>query len=349
MRFIKKEHKKFNKASYNDFILGGDIGATNTHLGIFGVNGNSADLITSFDFLNKELISVYDAISFVVNFADKNYKLKIKKASFGIAGALSSGKDSAIMTNIDWKISKKYLIKNTGLKEVILINDFEAVGYAISSLKKSDVLIVKNAKKVQKAPILAIGAGTGLGKVILLYDNNKKSYFPVASEGGNTDFAAQDAEDFKLMGYIKSKTKSNASYEDVLSGNGLVNIYSFIKKEKKFKQTKYTKEIDKSKTKPELISKYRIKDKTCKETFRIFKKAYARFARNFALDILPYGGIYIAGGIAPKNKEIFDKEFNRIFMQNHKLSHVLKKIPIYLILNLNVGLIGAGMAGTKLK
>ncbi len=348
MQFLKKEHKKFSKSSYPKFILGGDIGATNTHLGIFGVKNKSADLIASFHFRNKDLSSVYEAINFALNLIKKDYKIKIENASLGIAGALSPEKDIAKMTNIKWSISKKELMKKLKLKKIILINDFEAVGYAINSLKKSDVSIVKTAKRVQKAPILAIGAGTGLGKVILLYDKNKDSYFPVSSEAGNSDFAAQDNGDFELIKFMRQKMKENISYEDFLSGRGIVNVFNFVRNGKRFKETAYTKEINGSKIKPELISKYRKIDSTCRETFRIFRKIYAGFARNFALDALPYGGIYIAGGIAPKNREIFDKEFVKMFEQNNKLSHVLKKIPIYLVLSLNAGLIGAGVAGADM-
>ncbi|HLC61779.1 MAG TPA: glucokinase [Candidatus Nanoarchaeia archaeon] len=349
MQFLKKEHKKLSKSSYSGFILGGDIGATNTHLGIFGVKNKSADLIISYHFKNKDLSSVYEAINFVLNLIKKNYKIKIENASLGIAGALSPKKDIAKMTNIKWSISKKELMQKTKLKKIILINDFEAIGYAINSLKKGNVSVVKTAKRVRKAPILVIGAGTGLGKVILLHDKNKDSYFPVSSEAGNGDFAAQDDEDFELIKFMRQEMKGNISYEDFLSGRGIINIYNCVKKEKRFKETACTKEINESKIKPELISKYRKIDGTCKETFRIFKKIYAGFARNSALDVLPYGGIYIAGGIAPKNKEIFDREFVKMFGQNNKLSHVLNKISIYLVRNLNVGLIGAGAAGTGIK
>lgn len=348
MQFLKKEHKKFSKISYSKFILGGDIGATNTHLGMFGVINKSADLIVSFHFKNKDMNSAYEAINFVLNLIKSDYKIKIENASLGIAGALSPRKETAKMTNLVWEISKKELMRKTKLKKIILMNDFEAVGYAVNSLGKNDVAAIKNAKKIQKAPILVIGAGTGLGKAILLYDKNKDSYFPVSSESGNSDFAAQDDEDFKLIRFMRQKMKGNISYEDFLSGKGIINIFNFIRNGKRFKETAYTKEISRSKTKPELISGYRKIDGICRETFRIFKKIYAGFARNFALDALPYGGIYIAGGIAPKNREIFDKEFVKMFVQNNKLSHVLKKIPIYIVLNPNVGLIGAGIAGADM-
>ena len=348
MQFLKKEHKKFSKSSYREFILGGDIGATNTHLGMFGVKNKSADLIVSFHFRNKDLSSVYEAINFVIDLIKKNYKIKIESASLGIAGALSPEKDVAKMTNINWSISKIGLKGKAKLKKINLINDFEAIGYAINSLKKGDISIIKAARKVQKATILVIGAGTGLGKVLMLYDKNKDFYFPVSSEAGNSDFAAQDNEDFALIRFMSQKMKGNISYEDFLSGRGIVSIFNFVRNGKRFKGTAITKEINKSKTKPELISKYRKTDSACMETFRIFRKIFAGFSRNSALDALPYGGIYIAGGIAPKNKEIFNKEFVKMFEQNNKLSHVLKKIPIYLVLNLNVGLIGAGAAGADM-
>ena len=134
---------------------------------------------------------------------------------------------------------------------------------------------------------------------------------------------------------------------DVLSGEGLENIYAFLRRGKRFEETVFTKEIDKSKNKPELISKYRKVDKTCKETFGIFKIAYAKFAKNMALDALALGGVYIAGGIAPKNTDIFDREFIKIFEESHKMRHVLRKIPVYLITNCDVGLLGAGFAGAK--
>ena len=120
-----------------------------------------------------------------------------------------------------------------------------------------------------------------------------------------------------------------------------------MRKSKKSPTTKYTREINKNNYSPELISKYKKIDKTCKETLNIFKIIYAKFAKNFAIDILAYGGVYIAGGIAPKNKDIFDKEFIKAFENNYKLKYVLKKIPIYLVLNYNVGLLGSGFAGAK--
>ncbi len=347
MQFIKEQHKNFNRSAYKSFILGGDIGGTNCNLGIFGVKSKSSELLVFFHFNSKDLNNLYSPINEALNCIKKNYGVKIIKACLGIAGAVSHKRDYVHLTNAKLDISTIELKKKTPLKKIMLVNDFEAVGYGINVLTKNDVKTIKKAEKIPKAPVVVIGAGTGLGKATLLYNEDKGMYVPVPSESHDSDFPAQNEIQLQLVNFIKRYRKIKVvSNGDILSGEGLENIYHFLRR--KFKETKFTKEIDKAKNKPELISKYRKVDKTCKAAFEIFKMAYARFAKNMALDGLALGGVYIAGGIAPKNKEIFDKEFIKIFEESHKMMHILKKIPIYLIINRDAGLLGAGFAGSRL-
>ena len=347
MQFIKREYKKFNKKSYDYLILGGDIGGTNCNLGIFGIKNKSSRLLIFFHFNSKDLKNLYSPINEALNYIKKNYGVKIIKACLGIAGAVSHERDYVHLTNAKLDISTKELLRKTQLKKVLLMNDFEALGYGINIISKNDIKTIKKAKKIPKAPVVVLGAGTGLGKTLLIYDNNKNMYVPIPSEAHHSDFPVQNKIELELVNFIKRYRKIKVvSNGDILSGEGLENIYHFLRR--KFKETKFTKEIDKAKNKPESISKYRKVDKTCKAVFEIFKTAYARFAKNMALDGLALGGVYIAGGIAPKNKEIFDKEFIKIFEESHKMGHILKKIPIYLIINYDVGLLGAGFAGSRL-
>lgn len=341
--FSFKKYRNFKTDDYSYFVLGGDIGGTNTALGIFGIRKNAASLLLSFHFKSKELNGLSYAVNEALNYVQENYKLKVSKACFAVAGYLSPDKKTAKVTNVKWGVKIKDLFKKTKLKKISIINDFEAIGYGLFMLSNKDFKVIKKAKKVDKAPILIIGAGTGLGKAVLIYDGHSKSYIPMPSEAGHTDFAAQTQMEMDLARFIKKykKIRQTVSYEQVLSGQGLINIYMFLRKSGKFKETKFTKEIDTS-LKPELISKYRKIDKTCKKAFEIFKLIYAKFARNFALDCLAWGGVYIAGGIAPKNMEIFDREFIKIFSQSHKMDYILRKAPVYLVLNHNAGLLGAG-------
>ena len=341
---------KFKKSDYKSYFLAGDIGGTNSTLGIFGIKKGIAGLIVSFKFKSNEMKSPVNAVNEVLNYSKKNYKIQIKKACFGVAGIVSADGKNADITKLKWKLSSRDISKKTGLSQIIFINDFQAAGYGINAIKRKQFAIIKKGKKFPESNIIVIGAGTGLGKSLLVFDKQKKFYKPIASEAGHADFPAQTEEEFKLADFIKKykKTKQDISYEQVLSGNGLSNIYLFLRKSGKFMDTNCTKEIDKSFFAPELISKYRKTDGTCRAAFKIFKRNYAKFARDMAIDGLSFGGVYISGGIAPKNREIFDGQFIKIFEQSYGRAHILKKMPIYLILDCNLGLIGAGFAGAKL-
>src|SRR3989338_6887072 len=239
--------------------------------------------------------------------------------------------------------------KNTKLKKIFLMNDFEAVGYGINLLEKKDIKTIKSARKVQKAPIVVIGPGTGIGKATLVFNEEKKLYVPMPSEVGHSDFAAQDKFDMELIDFIKKtkKIKESISYDELVAGHGLSSIYLFLKKVKKFNDSKFSKEIENSDYSPEIISKYRNHDKTCSITFKIYKNYFARLAKNCALDAIPLGGLYFVGNISNINKEIFDKEFVKAFESNYRVKELLKKTPIYLVLNTNIGLLGAGFFCAK--
>jgi glucokinase len=218
------------------------------------------------------------------------------------------------------------------------MNDFEAIGYGINLLKKKDFLIInkKISNKIKNQTKAVIGAGTGLGKAILNYDECFNCYVPIASEGGHADFPVYDLEELKLINFIKKIKKINqVSWEDLLSGKGLESIYFYLKKNKKS---------------AEEISKHRKTDKTYKKTFELFTRFYARAVKNFTLETLALGGVYIAGGIAAKNSDIFKSQtFLKEYKNNYKLKNVLVNIPVYVILNQNIGLYGSAFAAIYRK
>ena len=343
-----KRINNFKKSSFGYLLLGMDIGATSTRAGIFGVKGKKPKLLCYSKAKSGKSSSLIRLIGEAADYADKNYKSPLKKACIGVAGMVSKERDYAEMTNLNLRLDRRALMKSTKLREILLLNDFEAIGYSINILSGNSLIPIKKSDKIANAPVVAIGAGTGLGKTTLLYSHELKHYVPVPSEAGHSDFAAQEKEEINLVNFIKQNEKiRNVSYEDVLSGRGLARIYAFLNS-KGIKSAKYAKEINKAKNKPELISKYRKADAACKKTFQIFAGIYAKFARNCAVDAMPCGGIYIAGGIAQKNTEIFNKNFIKAFEANKKMKSLLKKIPIYLICNENAGLMGAAFAGAKL-
>jgi len=345
MQFEIKNYREFNRKDFRYFLLAGDIGGTNTRLGLFGI-GDNPQLLTSLHFKSQELTSLPSAINKAIEFFYKTYKLNLTKASIAAAGPVSADREKIHITNVKWGISKSDLLKKTGLRKILLLNDFEAVGYGINTISTKDVKTIKRAKKMPNAPIVLIGAGTGLGKTTLIFDIHSQSYAPIPSESGHNDFPAENGKEFKIINFIRKREnlKNFVSFEHFLSGHGLIDIYYFLRKSGRFKQTMCAQEIDSSKSRAEIISKCRKADETCKETFNIFRDAYARFARSCALDSLAYGGVYITGKIAVNNREIFGSKFIKSFKQNYKLSYLLKRIPIFLILNYNIGMLGAAFA-----
>jgi glucokinase len=353
---IVKEHvENFDKKQYESFVFGADLGGTNTKISVAGLNKNSLELIFSLYFKTSEITSFSSILLECLNIAKSKFDIEILNGCISAAGVVSEDKKHVSLTNQIMTVNIDELIIKTGLKSILLINDFEAVGYGINLLdfeNEKEVYTIRNnlininSKKTRAV----IGAGTGLGKSILVYDEEHNFYNPISSEGGHCDFPIYNEFDRELVNYIKNKRSivKPLTYDELLSGRGIEIIYQFLKEKYLKKITKYTKEIDISKDKPPLISKYKNLDDTCKKVLSIFTIFYARCAKNFVLDSLATGGLFLAGGIASKNKEIFNsKKFFNEFENVYQYSPLLKKIPLFVILDENIGLKGACFAALK--
>ena len=302
-------------------------------------------------FRTIELSTLEPAILQIINYAKESYGIKLKNACIGAAGVVSPNQDYVKLTNANWEINTKDLIKNTTLDSAFIINDFEAIGYGtniidINNSEEVNIIRSFNNYNVGKTKAI-IGAGTGLGKSILIYDEQLKIYKPIPCEGGHADFPIRNNFELELINFIKDFRNITQPIinEELVSGRGLENIYRFLKQSEKFKETKYSMEIENSTDIAEAISKYKIVDDLCSETFKLFTKFYSRCAKNFVLDSLATGGLYIAGGIAQKNQEIFSTEiFLKEFDNVYRYSKYLKEIPIYIILDYDISLKGACFA-----
>lgn len=334
------------KGKYKSFVIGADIGATKSNIAVFGVN-KKLELIFHYKFYSSSLKGIIEPLKVVLDYTRKEYKIKISNCCLAVAGPIVNGVNKKL-TNQPWGVNPKEVIKKTSLKKVRLLNDFEAIGYGIELLEEKDLIELKKGKQIKNATRALIGAGTGLGEGILKFEND--SYIPMPSEGGHTDFAQYNKEEFKLAEFLKEKvTKGKPiDYEEVLSGRGLLNLYNFYRK-----LSKITRLIDKAsiKEKPPLISKNSNKDPACKKAMELFIRFYARASKNLALTTLPLGGLYIGGGIAPyiisqlKNSD-FTKEFTNIAPPD--LRKLLQQIPVYIIKRYDVSVYGAANVARKL-
>jgi len=349
---VKVFNEDMLKERFSSYVLGVDIGGTNTNLGIAGIKNSKPILLFSLNYNSQELDSLVPAIENTLSYAKENYDITVDFACIGAPGVISTSNDYAELTNLEWHVSSEEIIEHTYLHSVSIINDFVAVGYGINLLdlnNRKDIVQIRNAKNnVDLLDTKAIiGAGTGLGKSILIYDKKNNAYIPIPSEGGHADLPLQINLELQMAKFIKKLRgiQRPITYEEVLSGRGIEAIYLFLRQLDEFQETKYTKEIDEADDKTPLISKYRYLDETCKETFYFFTIFYARCAKNFVLDSLARGGLYIAGGIAEKNRDIFEsKDFIEEFELVYRKNEIIKDIPIYLIINYDVSLYGACFA-----
>ncbi|BAT51116.1 glucokinase [Nostoc sp. NIES-3756] len=338
-------------------LLAGDIGGTKTILRLVEIS-DSSELATIFEetYHSGDFL---DLVPMVQQFLAKANTPTPQKACFAIAGPVVN--NTAKLTNLVWFLDTERLAQELGIPLISLINDFAAVGYGIFGLGKQDLLTLQVGKPKPEAPIGIIGAGTGLGQGFLIKQGNYYQVFP--SEGGHADFAPRNELEFQLMKYLLDKHDiQRVSVERVVSGQGIVAIYQFLRDRKlaiespeiaQFVRTweQQAGQSEKSVDPGAAIGKAAVLrcDRLSEQTLQLFIDAYGAEAGNLALKLLPYGGLYIAGGIAPKILPLIENSnFLLNFSQKGRMRPLLEEIPIHIILNQQVGLIGAALCAARL-
>lgn len=330
---------------YDGFVIGGDVGGTHTNIGVAGAKGGEATLLYSAHFESRKLTSLLPAMRVALDYGREKYGIGVDRGCVGVAGAVTV-LSRAKPTNLPLVVDAEEIKGEFRLKDFRITNDFQIVGWGIGSLKEDDLFSARAGEPGEGETRAVIGAGTGLGKAILSFDGRR--YVPIPSEGGHADFPIHDQFDLDLADHVRGGRKTPASYEDLLSGQGIERIYEFLKE--KCGETEKTCDVEAAGDKAAAISKYKNADPLCCETFRIYAKYYGRCAKNFVLETLATGGLYIAGGIAAKNREIFvSPEFQAEFLNAEKQRHLLEKTPVRVITNYDVSIIGACNAAIDLS
>ncbi|RXK13437.1 glucokinase [Halarcobacter mediterraneus] len=313
-------------------ILVGDIGGTKTSLAIF--KNNTLKIIKQEVYQSNQYKSFEDIL---LDFLAQN-TFKIDKACFGVAGLVIENK--AKITNLSWKIKASKIQKKFRIKKVKLLNDLEATAYGMLYLKEKDFFLLNKGKNT-KGNIAVIAAGTGLGEAILNLEN--KQFYPLSTEGGHCDFAPMNPLQDEFLVWLRKKYISHVSYERILSGEGILNIYEFLL-ERGITPAISLENASNKDEKIKLISKFAKNkdDNLAIKTMEMFFEIYAAEASNLALKSLCFGGLYIAGGIALKNLEILENSnFLDSFYAKGRFESLMKNIPIKVSKNKDTALIGA--------
>ncbi|MCR4300015.1 MAG: glucokinase [Sulfuricaulis sp.] len=329
-------------------VLAGDIGGTKTLLQIAECKGAYCRAIREQRFDSAS----YNSFSSIVDqFLKQERKNSIKAACFGIAGPIQEKTRGQFVkvTNLPWEIHGPELKRRFKIPRLQLINDFQAIGYGIEALKKKDLVALQKGRPVKQDPRVVLGAGTGLGQGILIWDHDH--YAPIATEGGHANFAPANEMQVDLARYLL-KAAGRTSWELVLSGHGLVQLYSFLKTRGTEPESAEVAGAMHGDDPAAAITHAAMakNDALANQALNLFVDIYGAQAGNLALTAGATGGVYIAGGIAPKIlSRLTDGRFMQAFLNKGKMKNYVAAIPVQVVINLKVGLVGAVLAAARLK
>lgn len=315
-------------------ILAGDIGGTNARLAFFEANNGSLRLVTSSVFPSRDYATLDEIVVKFVN----SSSIRPDAACFGIAGPVQQNHVKA--SNLPWVIDGERLANEIKLKHAVLINDLEANAWGIAGLAAKDVVPLNAVDGTPVGNQAVIAAGTGLGEAGMYWDGQQYHIF--ACEGGHGDFAPRNALETELLGYLAARYE-HVSYERVVSGPGLVNIFDFLRDtERGTVPASLAAEVEHGGAAAISKAAMAATAQICVDALDLFISVYAAEAGNLALKLMATGGIYLGGGISPK---ILSKLQGPAFMQNFlskgRMQRLLESIPVRVIMNDQTALLGA--------
>ncbi len=319
-------------------VLAGDIGGTKTSLGWVDATPEGPRLDTVESFPSRGTASLE---SLVDAFLAK-HPSPLSAACFGVAGPIADGR--CVATNLPWVVDAQVLARQLRLPQpqVGLINDLESAAWGIPTLPAAE-LVTLNAGAPATGHAAVVAAGTGLGMAGLYWTGTE--HVPMASEGGHVDFAARSALEFALFEYLRDKLGKRVSYERLLSGPGLVNLYSFLRDTGRAEEPPWLAEALAGQDHPAaVISAHALAGKSalCEQALTMFVQIFGAVAGNVALQYVARAGVYLAGGIAPKIlPKLQGRDFLDAYLDKGRLSPLVAATPVRVVTHPHVALLGA--------
>jgi glucokinase len=330
-------------------ILAGDIGGTHARLAIYRQENNEDSKFAAVHekvYASREFRGL-DEI--VLKFVSET-GVRPDVASFGIAGPVRNGRVET--SNLPWVIESSRLAGELQLDVVSLINDLEAQAWGIQCLEPADTVALTQIPPGRQSAAgnqAVVAAGTGLGEAGLLWDEGQRRHQIFACEGGHCDFAPRNELEIDLLRYLLARF-GHVSYERILSGPGLVNVYVFLKDTHRGEEPQWLRDEIAAGDPSAAISRAAVSAKAAlaEQALDLWISIYGAEAGNMALKVLASGGVFLAGGIAPKIlPKLAGPLFMQAFLSKGRLQPVLEDIPVRVITNGNTGLLGAACYGAR--
>jgi len=317
-------------------ILAGDIGGTKTVLSLLTRDTQGSLKCLQEETYSSRLFPEFDDI--LTAFLPAGFT--IKSACFGVAGPVVNQRCQT--TNLPWLLDAAVLKQKLATAKVKLLNDLEAMALGMLYLPEHDLVELNPHAQTQAGNIAVIAAGTGLGEAILYWDGNK--HYPMATEGGHSDLAAQNAQQDQLMTYLRKIYPDHVSCERIISGIGFSHLYDFLCDQGFAPPCPEIPDPGSNKDRNAVISGLGIsgEDRLCAEAVRLFVELYGAETGNLALKSLATGGVYIGGGIAQKILPAMKNgQFIQAFKAKGRFFNLLNTVSVKLSLNPRTPLIGA--------
>jgi len=324
-------------------VLAGDIGGTNARVALVEICSTQARVLHEQRFRPGD----FPGLAPLVQRFRTETGSDAERACFGVAGRVIDGRCRG--PNLPWTINERELAAAIGIANISLINDFSAVGYGLARLGPGDLETLQPGEPVEHGVIAVIGAGTGLGEGFLVWDGARYRVEP--SEGGHVDFAPRDDLEWRLLQSLRRKFE-HVSYELVASGPGLVNIYRVLAATGLIPEgAAVRQEMDRGDA-AAVIMRHALADSDalCAQALDVFISVLGAQTGNLALTVLALGGVYVAGGIAPRIiPKLKAGSFLSSFRSKGRLSDVVARVPVHVVMNPSVGLLGAAAVAAELS
>jgi len=322
-------------------LLAGDLGATNTRLGLFKRDEPRPIEVFSRDFPTTG----YPGLSPMIQEFLAETKTPVEEIEAACVGAAGPVINQRVHpTNISWFVDAENVMRTTGLRRLHLLNDVEVMAHSVTALQPEELYVLQQGTRNPDGNAVLLTAGTGLGTGMLINVNGK--LHPSPSEGGHTDFAARTPREIELLEEL-TRLHGRAHIEMIVSGPGLVNVARFTSqgRSKVFEQAKNGSEL------PSLITKAALDktDPTCVEALDLFMGAYGAASGNLAMTCVATGGVYLGGGIPPKILPAFQSGlFMQAFLAKAPMEDLMRSMPVLIILNDQAGLLGAAVFANEM-
>lgn len=341
---MSKHHNNSETAAR--LVLAADVGGTKTLLQlrrINGIRGDSGKPVAEQRYASQSFASLE---AMVQRFLEESGQPLPDGACFAVAGPVheEDGHQQARLTNLPWCLHTGRLSATLGIPHTLLLNDFQAIGYSLEELSPDELSPIHPATAQAGGPQLVVGAGTGLGVCLVMRNREHVTCYP--SEGGHMAFAPQDAQQQSLLNFLKPEL-GRVSYERLVSGSGLVGIYRFLLSQQRQEEDQLLSATDPAAA----IGERAVAGdhSLALEAVTLFTRLYGAFAGDMSLACLPTGGVYIAGGIAPKLLPCLQQgAFMDAFFDKGRMTELMHRFPVHIITNPQSGLLGAAYCAARL-